>query len=74
MAGRGVTLSQAWVKRRAASASEPVIADTTRLTQVLVNLLQQRGQVQPQRGQVRVECEPLPGQRFAMRVIDTGPA
>ena len=72
MAGRNIALTQAWVSDAPASATEPVIADTTRLTQVLVNLLSNAAKYNRVGGSVRIECEPLPGRRFAVRVIDTG--
>lgn len=72
MARHGLTLTQAWVGDTPAAEHEPVIADTTRLTQVIVNLLSNAAKYNRPGGSVRVECEPLPAGRFAVRVIDTG--
>lgn len=54
-------------------ASEPVNirGDLTRLTQVLVNLLNNAAKYTPERGCIEVEVEPL-GERVAIHIRDTG--
>ncbi|MBP6775623.1 MAG: response regulator [Piscinibacter sp.] len=72
MASHGIALTQAWIGDMPASEHEPVVADATRLTQVIVNLLSNAAKYNRPGGSVRIECEPLPAGRFAVRVIDTG--
>jgi PAS domain S-box-containing protein len=72
MASHGLALTQAWVGEMPAAEHEPVVADATRLTQVIVNLLSNAAKYNRPGGSVRIECEPQAAGRFAVRVIDTG--
>ncbi len=72
MATREITTSHTWVGAAPAQRTEPVIADPTRLTQVLVNLLSNAAKYNRAGGSVRLECEPLAGRKLAVRVIDSG--
>ncbi|CAD5373934.1 Histidine kinase [Rubrivivax sp. A210] len=61
-----------WVGATAPEAAAPVLADATRLTQVLVNLLGNAAKYSPPGSTVRLEWEALPGRQLALRVIDPG--
>ncbi|MGY4831414.1 ATP-binding protein [Sphaerotilaceae bacterium SBD11-9] len=69
----GIHFSLAWLDGHDGRHLVPVMADMTRLTQVLVNLLSNAAKYNRPGGSVRLECEALPQQRsLAFRVIDTG--
>jgi PAS domain S-box-containing protein len=50
-----------------------VLADRQRLKQILLNLLSNAVKYNREGGSVRVVCEPVPGERFRIKVVDTGP-
>jgi signal transduction histidine kinase/CheY-like chemotaxis protein len=50
-----------------------VLADRQRLKQILLNLLSNAVKYNREGGSVRVVCEPVPGERFRVKVVDTGP-
>jgi PAS domain S-box-containing protein len=67
----GITLAIRWASSGDDGAAA-VLADETRLTQVLVNLLSNAAKYNRPNGRVDITCESWPGSRFAIRVRDTG--
>jgi PAS domain S-box-containing protein len=72
MQRHGVTLSLRWIDVPEAQTLQPVAADMTRLTQVLVNLLSNAAKYNHPGGRVELEYERLADQRVALRVRDSG--
>jgi PAS domain S-box-containing protein len=50
-----------------------VLADRQRLKQILLNLLSNAVKYNREGGSVRLICEPAPGERCRIKVVDTGP-
>jgi PAS domain S-box-containing protein len=50
-----------------------VLADRQRLKQILLNRLSNAVKYNREGGSVRLACEPAPGERFRIKVVDTGP-
>jgi CheY-like chemotaxis protein/two-component sensor histidine kinase len=54
-------------------ASVQLLADKTRLRQVLLNLLSNAIKYNRQGGRIDIELRPVPGERLQVRISDTGP-
>ena len=50
-----------------------LLADATRLRQVLVNLLSNAAKYNRDGGRITVDCQAVPGERLRLRINDTGP-
>ena len=68
----GVSFTQRRVGADQSTPLPPVLADVTRLTQVLVNLLGNAAKYNRPAGTVVLECEILDSRHLAYRVIDSG--
>jgi PAS domain S-box-containing protein len=72
MRALGIDFRLVWHDGRSGAGLRPVLADATRLTQVLVNLLSNAAKYNRRGGHVRLEVEALPGHRLAFSVSDNG--
>jgi PAS domain S-box-containing protein len=50
-----------------------LLADSTRLRQILVNLLSNAAKYNRRGGAIRIECRPVPPERWRIMITDTGP-
>ena len=66
---RGIDINQT----RSAESGAHIIADPTRLKQVLINLLSNAVKYNTDKGTVTVTCESVDNNRIRVSVIDTGP-